>query len=376
MKISSGTQDVLETGDEVARQARVTMDDIARELGVTKMTVSRGLRNAPGVSSSMRKRVNAKASAMGYKPDPILGALASYRTRRRAILQGATIALVAGGFTEGPWLRAAFSAKTYADLTLHAEMMGYSVDHFDLNEYAGRFNRLQGILRARGIRGLLINAPPTLVGELRWDWKEFSTVVVGSEKVNSPFHAVMIDHCSTTKLIAEELEKRGLMRPAVLLPHGSGNSPATKGRWMWALQALLQHFAVGADAVFDSSDGTRFVKWLHRKKPDVLLVLGHGDLEHWFGQSLPAGLFETCKICALDMDGQTPPGTMGIIQPRIDLIRVGLNHLHGMLIRNERGLSRHPMHISIPGRWVTPEMDGTKPGPSPALRRTRKKQKG
>ena len=46
--------------------ARVTMKDIAAELGVSINTVHKALTGKAGVSESVRSKVNAKAEAMGY----------------------------------------------------------------------------------------------------------------------------------------------------------------------------------------------------------------------------------------------------------------------------------------------------------------------
>lgn len=46
--------------------ARVTMKDIAAELGVSINTVHKALTGKAGVSESVRAKVNAKAEAMGY----------------------------------------------------------------------------------------------------------------------------------------------------------------------------------------------------------------------------------------------------------------------------------------------------------------------
>lgn len=45
---------------------KVTLEDIANELDVTKMTVSRALKNNPGVSRTLKKQINDKAVEMGY----------------------------------------------------------------------------------------------------------------------------------------------------------------------------------------------------------------------------------------------------------------------------------------------------------------------
>lgn len=47
--------------------ARVTMQDIADELGLSRNTVSKALNNAPGLADATRERIIQKAREMGYK---------------------------------------------------------------------------------------------------------------------------------------------------------------------------------------------------------------------------------------------------------------------------------------------------------------------
>lgn len=58
----------------------VTLADIARELGVSKMTVSRAINNHPTVSAKTRERVLEKAREMNYQPNQHARALATNRS--------------------------------------------------------------------------------------------------------------------------------------------------------------------------------------------------------------------------------------------------------------------------------------------------------
>jgi len=59
---------------------RVTMDDVAREVGVSRMTVSYAFRDAPGVSAETKMRIIDAAKRLGYRRDVIASLLASNRT--------------------------------------------------------------------------------------------------------------------------------------------------------------------------------------------------------------------------------------------------------------------------------------------------------
>lgn len=58
----------------------VTIYDIADKLGVSPATVSRALKNNPSTSLSTRKKINALAETMGYRPNPFASSLRSQKT--------------------------------------------------------------------------------------------------------------------------------------------------------------------------------------------------------------------------------------------------------------------------------------------------------
>src|SRR2546428_6892339 len=58
----------------------VTLSDVARELGVSKMTVSRAINNNALISAETRQRVLEVARRMNYQPNQYARALATNRS--------------------------------------------------------------------------------------------------------------------------------------------------------------------------------------------------------------------------------------------------------------------------------------------------------
>ena len=58
----------------------MTIDDIARELNISKTTVSRALSGKGRISDSTRNRVMSYANDVNYKPSAIAQSLATSRT--------------------------------------------------------------------------------------------------------------------------------------------------------------------------------------------------------------------------------------------------------------------------------------------------------
>jgi LacI family gluconate utilization system Gnt-I transcriptional repressor len=61
--------------DPHQRQDRVTLRDVARLAGVSDISVSRVMRNAPNISDNLRDRVRQAADQLGYTPNRVAGAL-------------------------------------------------------------------------------------------------------------------------------------------------------------------------------------------------------------------------------------------------------------------------------------------------------------
>jgi LacI family transcriptional regulator len=64
------------------RRSHVTLEDIAKRLKVSRVTVSKALRGHPDISSDMTKRVHKLADALGYTPNIIARNLSSRRSNK------------------------------------------------------------------------------------------------------------------------------------------------------------------------------------------------------------------------------------------------------------------------------------------------------
>ena len=60
-------------------QARVSLRDVARAVGVSHVTISLALRGDPRIPLSRRVEIQATADRLCYRPDPMLASLAAYR---------------------------------------------------------------------------------------------------------------------------------------------------------------------------------------------------------------------------------------------------------------------------------------------------------
>ena len=68
------------------RSSRVTIKDIARELGVSASTVSRAMKDHPDISPATKKLVNELVEKLKYRPNTVALSLRSRKTNIIALI--------------------------------------------------------------------------------------------------------------------------------------------------------------------------------------------------------------------------------------------------------------------------------------------------
>src|SRR5258708_7591708 len=76
------------------QHGRVSLRDVAREVGVSHVTISLALRGDSRISKSRRSEIVRAAEKLGYRPDPMLSSLAAYRQTKHNIPIRSTIAWI------------------------------------------------------------------------------------------------------------------------------------------------------------------------------------------------------------------------------------------------------------------------------------------
>ncbi|GGA86325.1 LacI family transcriptional regulator [Flavobacterium palustre] len=67
-------------------KTKITISDIAKELGIAPATVSRALSNHPEISAATKKKVKAVAERMDYRPNKLASSLRSGKTKLIGVL--------------------------------------------------------------------------------------------------------------------------------------------------------------------------------------------------------------------------------------------------------------------------------------------------
>ncbi|MGH7955475.1 MAG: LacI family DNA-binding transcriptional regulator, partial [Opitutaceae bacterium] len=196
---------------------RPSIRDIATRIGASHTTVSLALRNDPRITPATRQRVRRAARELGYHVDAVVSSLmARLRTMRAKPVQ-ATLGFVTAWPTRNGWRSASNLQRFFVGAERRARDLGYALDELWLDEPGMTGERMTRILRARGIRGLILNSLPAAGGTLRLGWNHFACVTKGLTVVHPPVHRVVSSHYEDMQLVLHELARRRYRRIGLVL---------------------------------------------------------------------------------------------------------------------------------------------------------------
>ena len=131
---------------------KVTIKDLAALTGLSQATISLSLRDHPRISVETRRQVQRLAKKHGYAPHPMVSELMAQLPHIRQIARP-TLALV----TCWPqWRGHIFLKAIHEGVNERAKELGYQVEEFPLHKGDMSPARLEKVLDARGIEGVLV----------------------------------------------------------------------------------------------------------------------------------------------------------------------------------------------------------------------------
>jgi DNA-binding LacI/PurR family transcriptional regulator len=328
--------------------------EIARSLDLSHTTVSEALRDSPRVNAVTRKRVQKAAKAVGYRPNPLAGALMSEMRRARS---GTFRGLLAILDLDGPDGRPASSNRYHRELvrgaSARAAALGFKAETIVTGTQGISDTRLDSILQARGIRGLLllpVAGNPDLSG---LDWTHFAGVYTDYLIERPALHAVCPDHYRSMVFAVQKLHAMGYHRLGLVLQ--ASHDSRLLHRWEAAFHSYHQHHArkeALPALVLPELDRKSFMRWFKSRQPDVVLC-HRAEVMDWM-EECGARIPDTHGFCCLNVASNSRPCAGLDLQPAL-LGERGVELLIAALHRNDSGVPDHPSTTTIPAVWV----DGT-----------------
>lgn len=252
----------------------MTLKQIALQARVSRATVSYALRNHPKIPLETREHIQAVARTLGYRPNPRVAGLMAHIRRGRARPFGERIAFVWVHTSREDARRSRFLQTVIAGARSRAEQSGYALEEFWTSDPGMTDDRLQRIIRARGIIGVVLspvtNAETSLT--LDWDWSAVAAAVVGNVTWTPELHHAGHHHYLGMRLCLQELAKLGCRRPAAVVDAATHE----RAKRAWEGSFLVHHPEPreARELWTLQRPGARvdYRGWLRRVKPDALIV--------------------------------------------------------------------------------------------------------
>jgi DNA-binding LacI/PurR family transcriptional regulator len=315
------------------------------------MTVSLALRDHPSTAAATRRRVQRIAAKLGYRPDPTIAKLMTHlRTQRAHRLQAALCCLTTF---------ARLDAEPYPTAIFHgakqrAGELGYSMELLVAGqESTATPARLERILRARGVQGLVL-LPMAESGEFRGveHWERFS-VVSATLSVTAPAtHRVVPNAFDNVLELCRQLGAQGRQRLGLVTTR---EQDARVGHRFTAAIGWHNRYACAHPVeplVLDGPIHVPLADWLRRENPDAIIGHSAGELLEIEQLLSP----EHRRRLTLVSTSKVPAGDRvdyaGIDERPAEIGRASTDLLAGLIQHGDRGLPRIPRVTMIAGEFI------------------------
>jgi len=336
----------------VEPKKEVTLADIARKAGVSVMTVSRALRNQANISPATQKKIQDIAETMGYRPNPLVSALMTYRRAARPVKAHLNLGFITNFSVRDGWKSTRLYEEFHQGVLDSADRHGYGVETFWMREPGLTSERLTQILLTRSIHGVIVAPLPIAHGHLHLGWEHFSAVTFGYSLTHPMLHRAANHQFRSMRLAMRELRALGYRRIGLTLP-ASLNERVDR---QWVASFLVEQLRYSATEivppfVVDDIDWNfeQFQDWCGRHEPDV--IISHEEIVLDWLRTMKVRVPDDIGFVHLNCYDKSG-SFAGIYQNGPAIGVAAADTVISMINRNDRGVPELPRSLLIEGTWV------------------------
>jgi DNA-binding LacI/PurR family transcriptional regulator len=289
------------------------------------------------------------AEKLGYRPDPHLSQLMGYLQKGKARGEASVIAVLSD-IPEKQLPSYPSISLILQGLEERCAQLGYVATVFSLGDGLGP-KRIQRILEARGIQGLIILPFRKIVFSLdEFDFAAFSAVSVGYSMQSPQLHRAASQQTLAAMRVFEHVLENGYKRIGMALSNEMDER--TQHRYLAGFLGRVASLDIKAEKIppflFDKMDPKLLKKWISDNRLDAIVSSDWEMANELESFGLKPG--KEIGLAMLDYKGPRELARMQV--PYQFLGKAAVNLVHGLLSINERGLPELPSVLTVPGVWV------------------------
>lgn len=326
-----------------------TTRSIAEAAGVSQMTVSLALRNSTQVSKATRDRIHKIAGTMGYCMNPLVSAWMGQRRRHARPQSGDLVFAYINCFTDPQYLydRPTFQ-RFFNGALKRAREWSCTIDEFRLFEPKMNAHRLDSILRARGIRGVIVGPQQSSNGRLDLEWNHYAAVTQGYSLVSPRISRTGNDYVGSLQLCIHNLRCMGYKRIGLVIDE----SIDARARHVWSGTFAAYQQKAGCAAELPvlawRTELRPLSNWLTRHEPDAIVTPQFELLESL--RTLGVRIPEELGLAHLDWHPKYQ-GWAGVDQNIENAGASAVDLIVERLIHNDLGIPKVPKTVTTEGVW-------------------------
>ncbi len=327
-----------------------SLRSLAREAQVSLTTASRALSGHPQTAEETRRHVLAVAERIGYRRNALASSVMRDFKRGRVAKQREVFAYLCWD-QPSTWNipEREFYRRVLRGIEGRAAELGADVIVTWLRDPKIPLPRVGGILRARGVRGLILAPVPDVVHLPEFPWAEFAAVTIGNMMLTPRLHRLQTEHGENVALCLAQMEQRGAQRIGYVadakVDRRTGNLAVS--RFAYYQMGLPPRRRI-SPLIWETWQPDDFTAWLDRHTPDAVIFQGESGLP--LHAVLQQRRHRHIHFCVVATQLQSPhiagalPRHETLGAKAVDLVSVAIAH-------HDYGPPAEPMNLYIPGVW-------------------------
>lgn len=262
-----------------------TLEDIAKEVGLSRAAVSMALRGDRSIPAGTRERIEQAASRLGYRPNPLVASLMSlHRQRRSAASLRTTIAFL----STHDWREFPIYQSMFNGAKERAAEVSCVLEEFKLQTPGMTPLRLRKIVDTRSIHAVLVAPLPDGERVLDFDFSSLIAVGLGMSLITPLIERVSNDHYQSAVLATRKCIDLGYRRIGLMVAEST--SRRLDHRWLGGFNLAI--LKAGLPVIPPLSPENiheipgQLSAWRKRHKPEVI-ISGHEVVHRDIFEKIP-----------------------------------------------------------------------------------------